>query len=589
MQRPLCAPALCALSAPLAGLVHSPQLDIIHWCVEGGTHNGAGQLSWCLCPGSAQRRANDRGRQHLGGAVHRADEARPFGSGSEQIKILENSIQGGIGNGITLGSDLDPADFPSGEQPAGQVDDSFKNDRDLIIGRALLAGKPKAGVSLTLTDTKSGGLQTTLSDENGIFRADLGPGQIQVSVASPGYRLAGVRPLAQPDQDQVSVEVNVDQADVQFTLADVLAFIYEVVIEGNEISQMGLSGIGVPYVTEEQARLLLELVRKGGLNQGILALLYLLYTQFGLVTGFVVNLLVENNLIQHCLRRGFDAELRDLVLKRGLGGVSLGLCEDLVVRENRIESSGLNHIGPACGIFVSFALQCEISHNQALNNGPIDLQAPNPSNLIGGVRGGIMVKLAIARSLSDLFPGVASSPNVITNRVGTKASVGNILSGGRHAARVHANIVEQPIGPSLGIVALGAVSVMDNSFTTQASNQLVTNTSGLEGGAVNLLNLGRLQVTPVLPDGKILFAGNQTYLNDAAQSVAAQTIATLDDLGFHDNQSTVLFAQALRVNTLLVSPTVRASNNRLEEPVTGYFSRAAIGSFTMRKEVINVG
>ncbi len=506
------------------------------------------------------------------------------GSGSQQIRILENNIQGGIGNGITLGSDIDPADFPAGDQPGGQVEDTFKNDRRLIVGRVLLAGKPAAGVSLTLTDTKSGTQGVALSDDSGIFRSDLGAGQIQVSVASPGYRLTGVRPLAEPDQDQVSVEVDLEKAEVRFSLAAVLGYIYEVIIEGNEISQMGLSGIGVPYLTEEQRGRLLELARKGGLNQGVLGLLSLLFRQFGLVTGFVVDLLIEENHIHHCLRRSFDQELQALVLKRGLGGVSLGLCEDLVVRENRIEDSGLNHIGPACGIFVSFALQCEISHNQALNNGPIDLQAPNPTKLIAGTRGGIVVRLAMSRSLSDLFPGASGSPNVITNRAGPRATPEDILAGGRHAARLQANIVEQPIGESLAVIALGALSATNNSFTTQASSQLEANASGLEGGAVTLLNLGRLQITPVLPDGKILFAGNQTSLNDSARSLVAQTIATMDDLGFHENQSTVLFAQGLRVNTLLVSPTVRASNNRLQEPVSGVFSRTALGSFTMRKE-----
>ncbi len=76
--------------------------------------------------------------------------------------------------------------------------------------------------------------------------------------------------------------------------------------------------------------------------------------------------------------------------------------------------------------------------------------------------------------------------------------------------------------------------------------------------------------TPLLPDGLILFNGNQSWFGQGAV-FASQIIQTIGsgDINFNGNQSTVLTspdASPLFVNTLLEGRTIRASDNRFKEP-----------------------
>jgi hypothetical protein len=485
-----------------------------------------------------------------------------IGSGSEQVKILENTILGGAGNGITLGSDLDPNDFPQDPSPE-RAPKSLQNTGDLVFGRVLLAGQPLAGISLAFQGD-TGNRLTTISDQAGNFKILVSrPGTFQVTMVTPGYVIESITTTVDIEIGALHT-INVRRMEGELGLIEVLAFTYEVIISGNEISGMGLSGIGVPHLDEETLRRLAELIRRGTPeNAMLLQLLYLLVAGFGIFSGSVVDLLIQENRIFHCLRNPFDDRLPALRALRGLGGISLGLCEDLVIRENRVEDNGTTHITPVCGIFVSFAQQAEIMHNQVLNNGPLNMQTT--ANPLGGQRGGIILRLVTARTVAEMMSSEAG-PSTEMARV-----MQNVLSNGRHALRIHDNVVEQPMGQALNLIALGSVSVMNNSFTTQISSPFDQGSffepqaASAVGAAVNILNAGRIQLEPGFPDGNTLFSDNQTHLI-VSESMIAQVIITLDDLGFHNNQSEVTAGMVL-INTLLLSPTVRASNNRLEEPM----------------------
>ncbi len=140
------------------------------------------------------------------------------------------------------------------------------------------------------------------------------------------------------------------------------------------------------------------------------------------------------------------------------------------------------------------------------------------------------------------------------------------LDSGRPAARIHDNVVEQPLGQALRLAAVGPVSVCDNRFASERSGPRAAEALA---GTVMVLNLGG---SSRLPAGTTLFDDNQTRLGPDGSSLTAQAIVTRDDLGYDANQSNALAGLAflgsnpLFVNALLIAETLRATSSRFKEP-----------------------
>ena len=252
---------------------------------------------------------------------------------------------------------------------------------------------------------------------------------------------------------------------------------------------------------------------------------------------------------------------------------SLGLCENLRICNNIIEENGRNHLDPVCGIFVSYAGQAEINHNHVLNNGLLDTDAG--INLIPGIRGGIVLRLVTSielfSKLVEFFAG-ADTP--------FELGVQFVVAVGGYAARIHDNIVRQPVGHSLRMAAFGPVSISNNQFNTDFSNFAnwqVPHLGWIDiiAGTVLAINIGGIftrssQATSspsFWPKGNILYGNNQIRLGSSNFSLSSQGIATWDDLGFENNQSEILAASSkiLQVNTLLLARTLRATSNCFQE------------------------
>lgn len=223
-----------------------------------------------------------------------------------------------------------------------------------------------------------------------------------------------------------------------------------------------------------------------------------------------------------------------------------------------------------------------------------------------GPRGGIILPICLS---ANLFMGgssklVGSVPQDITT-----------IAKGRHAARVDGNYVVQPFGKALFLGAAGGVSVSDNqlfsdrALTLEQDAQsggmvgLVTGKLSF-GGEVNLspsntfvINLApSMSITELLavylaqindnfaaelekrlneqvryaagtPDGSILFTGNQIRQADAGDRETVVTLFTLDDVNFADNQIEVLNGDNILATAIVLGSTVRASHNRMKEPV----------------------
>jgi len=361
----------------------------------------------------------------------------------------------------------------------------------------------------------------------------------------------------------------------------------------NSIVGMGLCGIGL---APQPSRL------SSGFTLAASAAVSPLLQFLAAYGNPVLGLLVEGNRITRCLRTPFTEAMRALSQHRGLGGVSLGLCEDLDIIDNQIENNGLSHIDPVCGVYVGFGEELQITRNRVVDNGPLVATADN-TTLQTGIRGGVVVGLASATSLA-----------------GVLTAQGQVQASGRPAARIHENLVDQPAGQALTMMAFGPVACSDNSFTAEVSGPRAFD---LLAGTVLIYNLGGVQAAPagtklqteaavsagaaapaqpapaqpaaggdatgadagkaaqirreyayferpaaslrILPGGYTLFAHNQSRTGTSNRSFTSHLIAALDDLGYQGNVSYNYRTGNILANAFLFAGTVRASGNRLSE------------------------
>lgn len=471
-----------------------------------------------------------------------------IGGTSERVRVVNNLIKGGIGNGITLGT-------------LRQIDD---DDGDgVVIGWPIDPFDP-------------------------CDPCNPGDGYVPPGGADPefpGFESAGT--------------------------------LYDILIERNRILSMGMNGIGVvAFFSLAQQD---EFISVDGLR-------------------------ILGNEIRNCLRRPIAAIPSHMQNAMGYGGISLADVENLVINHNKIEDNGPSHIEPVCGVFVLHGEGIDISDNRILNNGAKILE-PSASAK-GGRRGGINIVLAITPTV----------PTTINNKPVP-------IDNGVPAAKIHDNIVSQPVGRALWLSALGPVSVMDNHFTSQGlagtpslvaatvyiqnlgmSNEFfsqLTNYSGAasysaytransnsvytgnvnnsdatdsvsnseymeiggNSGPQNIYSAPTIDASGIgvlmagmpglddklagsyLANGSVHFNDNRVDLNllETGMGVALSSIAifSLDDVGFADNQcSCNLLDDYVFVHTILFGISVRMADNRLKEGMpNALYSGMTIGFF----------
>lgn len=540
-----------------------------------------------------------RKTRDLKGAVlanpHQALGGIQIGSGSERVSVRDNEIRRGAGNGITLGSDLDPADLPTGEaapEPKEEIH-RIETSEGQIRGIVRMGDQPLSNVEIAFQGPQ-GPPTSTITEEHGFFVFDAPFDAYRVYVADPRYRISDIRAVR---RGRASTHfalgtfyfITVVEVEPDVEPTDILAFIYGVEIVDNVIADMGLSGIGIPQVNlTELGNLegLQTLVKQHPQLTNFLTLTFL----FGIFSGFVVDLTIRGNRIVDCLRNYRIPEAEGTLVQRGVGGISLGLCDHLVIQENRIARNGVHGEQPVSGIFVLFAEQVEIARNEVVDNGPEGVQ--EISELPRGIWGGIVTLAASAAS--------------ITARLGA----GGKEPPGDHAARVTGNVVDQPIGRGLVLGAFGPVVVDENRFNSDAvgpgrldgfgAGVLLINLGGLQNLTQASLNAQMrkgegevmetavtgparfLQPHPTIPGGDTLFNDNQIRVGAQGVAQVAQLILTADDLGFESNQSVVVNTPPMtmthletasgvrQINTLLLGVTLRATGSRFKEPFRAY-------------------
>jgi hypothetical protein len=196
--------------------------------------------------------------------------------------------------------------------------------------------------------------------------------------------------------------------------------------------------------------------------------------------------------------------------------------------------------------------------------------------------------------------------------------------------KIENNLVTQPLGQALFLVAFGPVSVVGNQFTSQGvfeANRLSTLGAcvcildlGISKDLVNVVmasggkfkNLAMLDPTSVLAteagtksilgnrmgayqllaSGKVLFAANQTTMDMRSPEIdrlyAAHLIASLDDVAFTTNQaecasmvslqqSGLTLSDKVLYNTWLLGISLRCNDNRF----TDGYSFTSLSLFTI--------
>ncbi|MEO7232692.1 MAG: DUF6519 domain-containing protein [Polaromonas sp.] len=489
-----------------------------------------------------------------------------LGGGCERVRVLENTVVGGAGNGITLGASIQP--------PQPEPEHVFTLPRESGVNGLVLGpdGKPRAGVQITLTDTATNNTRVLLSEADGTFLFGSNPATFRVTEGEPGLSIDKVdlQPSTGDQRFTLTITLKIDEAPT----GEDAGFLYDITIERNNLSEMGLSGIGVTAGTVASALLRAKVLAAA---QGRLG-------------TPVIGLRILGNRISGCLLNSFDNALRATATTQGVGGISLGMCQALAIVDNRIEDNGISGANPVCGIFVAYGEDVEITHNRVVNNGPLTPDMVFES-LVAGHRGGIVLKLV-------------SNFNVLNAQGDTFNQ--------RPAARIHENLVDQPVGQALHAIAFGPVQCTDNAFSSQLSGssaqerlagtvymfdlggittagagvQLQRETSltaapaeaaapateaVLRGGLASHAAPAAWQpardaaVAALLPGGNVMFNDNQSRTGQSNTSTTCQLIATLDDLGYQDNQSASLRNGNLFANGLLMGNTLRATGNRLSE------------------------
>ncbi|HLP41915.1 MAG TPA: carboxypeptidase-like regulatory domain-containing protein, partial [Fibrobacteria bacterium] len=417
---------------------------------------------------------------------------------------------------------------------------------------------------VTLQDVQGGPLHTGVTDASGEFEIKAPPGDYVVNLATLGLRPRDVRTLETPAggaEHELTVEAFAGGGGAEGAEDPLeLAFVRDIEVTSNEIGEMGLSGIGVPYLAPRPIGVATPAFAASSVSLSSALLLQ----AFGQMGGFAIGLSIHRNRIRRCLRNVFTEELLERARAVGLGGISLGLCERLSINENIIEDNGRGHVNPVCGIYVAYANRADIVENRIANNGALDPAAQGLPR--EGQRGGIVVKLAAALSLEEILAETPpSSPTVGLSNFATAAR--QTLPKGQFALRVLDNSVQHPLNRSLQALAMGPVMVHGNFFHTDAA--FAGTDQVMMAGTLYLINLGRPGATQgraVLPGGQTLVNDNQIQLGFAVNCNSSQLILTLDDLGMDGNQSEVDQENALVTHTAVLAGTVRASGNRYQEP-----------------------
>jgi hypothetical protein len=326
----------------------------------------------------------------------------------------------------------------------------------------------------------------------------------------------------------------------------------------------------------------------------------------------VEDVIIDTNHVERCM--GVEGrpprEGSQSLLIAAFGGIVLGVGMRIVIRDNLIQDNGSRFEHAICGVFLGLAEGVLVQRNRVFGNGRWSVRPA------AGPRGGIVALRVFGRAPSS--PDGADEARLPLMRP---------------AAAIRDNVVAQPCGRALIVIAAGAVSVTDNLLAATAAPTITDEQvpdrergareafnaknvagdlpgayaalGGLAGAtgpatglAVLVANLGKsasagnapFQVHNMMAssavrgpvgaavNGTIAFNDNQVVLEAPAgmRGESSVLLFTADDLSVADNVSTVHGQIGLTTNGWLVGWSVRVTGNRFTEPP----GQAMVSAFT---------
>jgi hypothetical protein len=523
-------------------------------------------------------------------------------AGSERVRILENTIVGGAGNGVTLGGDIDPAppviilsppappavatlssnaaavaSFVAG---TSRVSARFADQRErktvpVTVGAkgqflALVqdtSGKPVADVDLYLDGPMTA---SDRSDARGMVSIKATSGAYELDVA-PAFEILNVKESR--DEGVVLNVVTVGPNTVTTAAASSTAFLLEITIQENDISLMGLSGIGFALLEGAVLQGAPAAPAANGAKAALIADGHRLARGVALAPLFraatpVRDLVIDRNRLHQNLQGPFTDQMRAEAQQFGRGGISLAMVDTAVIAGNHVNGNGVSGNDPVCGVFVGYANNLDIAANLVSSNGPVG--GDYEQNGRGGIRGGVFVQFAGALS-TDTTVAIAQVP----------------------AVRVHDNRIDQPAGRALTVKAFGPVSCSRNHCNSErtgisAGNDLlfgcalVNNLADAQAAvASDSSSLAGAAAPPpaFLPGGETIVTGNVFRLGPLNRSLTSVGVAGFD-IDFSSNQAASFRPGTYVANVFIVGDSVRATSGRFIE-----ISRDALSLFTQATQM----
>lgn len=483
-------------------------------------------------------------------------------AGSERVRIMENRIAGGRGNGITLGGDLEGDALPEAPNPdTPPADGAAAVDHP---GGMPLVALLRDGANRPLPDVdlyaEADGVWGDRSDAQGLASIKAPQGRYMLAV-SPPYRIERI----EETRDEAGPLRLITLAAASPRTSIARGFLHQVDIERNDIATMGLSAVGFALradtVPSEPA--------PGGAPVGVsgaalpeaidAALAALAITPLLRATDPVRGLVIERNRLHDNLRGPLGRSELAQAQAIGRGGISLAIVDGALIRANDVRDNGAGAEpgAPACGIFAGYGDRLEIVDNDIAGNG-----RPLERGAAPAIRGGIHIRFAAA----------------LTTRLSNAA--------GRHPAlRLHDNRVDQPTGRAFTAFAFGPVSLANNHFNSEAAGigavldavgvALLYNLGGIHRRAARqhaglLTHAGAFAAAAngALPGGETLFDDNCLRQGVAHAASVSHLLLCADDLGYAANTSSVYRGDPLSANALLAADTLRATSSRFSEDAT---------------------
>ncbi|MFW9872761.1 MAG: DUF6519 domain-containing protein, partial [Candidatus Thorarchaeota archaeon] len=363
----------------------------------------------------------------------------------EEIKIFDNSIN--------FSSDQNPSDL-----------NIYKYSKGIYV-KARNCYIEENNVNVNNMNINQGGIQILGGSErmiimNNSIKGGDGPG---ITLGN-GIPIKRVIELRKNENSKISSNLE----DLEKFLSPFFTYLSDIRIENNDISNMGASGISsANFFTFEPFDNSFSDNDENIIKNNILPII----KPFFQLGNVIVNLNINNNIIQDCLKNfnvmcklpipilGFhlELELNEEFRNRGLGGITLLSCLNLIINNNKIMDFGM---WPTCGIYIKYGENIDISNNKIINNIGYEIDKILAKEFWLYNSGGIIIELALSDSILSELKGFQEFP-IQDEPIPLSAPLFN-----RYAARIHGNVVHPHYGHSLILFAIGPVSVLNNSFKT---------------------------------------------------------------------------------------------------------------------------